>query len=297
MRITNSATLRNTLTELSANRTAIDSLQGQISSGLRISKSSDDPSAASEVMHSSSSLVALEQYKRNIDGATTRNSVEGNTLDQLTNIMARAKELMVASATGTTTTAARQVAGKEMEALFNTAVGLGATKFGEEYLYGGSAVTITPFTSTGTGSTLDFTSTTPSGSRAVQVAGSQSLVATHDGQQLFETSGVLTALRDATRALAAGDQASATNALPALDAAFDAVQTLQGEQGARANALDVASQNMTALKANLTAYRSQLRDVDIETAVTELVTKQTSYQAAMMATSKILGMTLTDYLR
>ena len=70
-----------------------------------------------------------------------------------------------------------------------------------------------------------------------------------------------------------------------------------GETGARSNALQIAGQNLTALKLNLTTYRSSLQDVDIEEAVTSMVTKQTAYQAAMMATSKVLGMTLTDYLR
>ncbi|CAN5240301.1 flagellar hook-associated protein FlgL [soil metagenome] len=297
MRITNGSTIRNSLAQLSSNRAAIDSLQAQISSGLRLTKASDDPAAASEVMHSSSDLLALDQYKRNIDGAASRNALEGSALDQLTNVLARAKELMVSQATGTATTATRAAAGAEMEQLFNTAVSLGGTKFGDEYMFGGDKVTQAPFTSLGTGATLDFTSTTPSGTRAIQTATGQSLVATHDGQQMFADSGMLTALRDAVRALASGDQATVTAELPALDTAFKAVQLLQGEQGARANALDVASQNVTALKANLTAYRSQLRDVDMESAMVALVTKQTSYQAAMLATSKILGMTLTDYLR
>ena len=297
MRITNGATIRNSLAQLGANRAAIDALQAQISSGLRLTKASDDPAAGAMVMQSSSALSALDQYKRNIDGASARNTLEGSTLDQLNNVLARAKELMVSQATGTATTATRAAAGAEMEQLFNTAVSLGGAKFGDEYMFGGDKVAQAPFISTGTGATLDFTTTTPSGTRSVQTGTGQSLVATHDGQQLFADSGVLTALRDAVHALSSGSQATVTAALPGIDSAFDNVQLLQGEQGARANALDVAAQNVTALKANLTAYRSQLRDVDVESAVTELVTKQTSYQAAMLATSKILGMSLTDYLR
>jgi flagellar hook-associated protein 3 FlgL len=297
MRITNSTMLSTTLSALDSNRTAINTLQAQISSGVRLTRPSDDPVGVSEVMHSSSSLTALVQYKRNIDSATARNTSEGTALDQLTNILSRAKELAVSQATSTATPESRRTAGAEMEQLFNTAVSLAGTKDGNEFLFGGDNVTQPPFTSTGTGTTLDFTTTSPSGSRSVAVAAGQTLVATHDGQQLFGDSGVLTALRDATRALQAGDQASITNAMPAIDSAFDNVQVLQGEQGARANALSVASQNVTALKANLTAYQSQLQDVDVESAVTELVTKQTSYQAAMLATSKILGMSLTDYLR
>lgn len=297
MRITNSTALRSSLSQLDANRTAIDTLQAQVSSGLRLTKPSDDPVGVSEVMHSNSSLTAITQYQRNIDAATARNTSEGTALDQLTNLLSRAKELAVAQSTGTANDATRKTAAAEMEQLFNTAVSLAGTKNGSEYLFGGDAVTQTPFTVTGTGSTLDFTTTNPSGSRSVAIAAGQSLVATHDGQQVFGDSGILAALRDATRALQSGNQANVTASMSALDSSFDNIQVIQGEQGARANALDVASQNLTALKANLTAYKTQLQGVDIESAVTELVTKQTSYQAAMLATSKILGMTLTDYLR
>ena len=297
MRITNSTALTSSLSQLDSNRTAIANLQAQISSGIRLAKPSDDPVAVSEVMHSNSSLSSLDQYKRNIDSATSRNSTEGTALDQLTNILERAKELAVSQSTDTANATTRKTAAAEMESLFNAAVALAGTKQGTEYLFGGNAVTQPPYTSTGTGSSLDFTTTNPTGARSVQVSASQTLVATHDGQQIFGDTGVLAALRDATHALQVGDHASIAAAMPGIDNAFDNVQVVQGEQGARANALTIASQNMTALKANLTAYRSQLQDVDIESAVTELVTKQNSYQAAMLATSKILGMNLTDYLR
>ncbi len=297
MRITNSATLRNALAQLSTNRTAIDDLQSQITSGLRIRKTSDDPQAAHEVMRASSSLTSLDQYKRNIDALNSRNDVEGKSLDSVTNLLSRAKELMVSAATGTATPATRAVAAAEMEQLFRSAVQVGSSKFGDEYVFGGDTSTTVPYAVTGSGSTIDFSTTTPAGTRSVAIGDGQSLVATHSGKELFEDSGVLAALRDATRALLAGDQQSSQNALAPLDAAFDNVQVLQGEQGARTNALDVAGQNITALKSNLTAYRSGLQDVDVETAVTALVTRQTAYQAAMLATSKVISMNLTDYLR
>jgi hypothetical protein len=169
MRITNSISLHNALAQLSTNRTAIDDLQSQISSGLRIQKNSDDPTAAHEVMRASSSLASLDQYKSNIDSLNARNSVEGSSMDQLTNIMARAKELMVGQATGTATPATRATAAAEMEQLFRSAVQIGGTQFNGEYMFGGDTSTTVPFTATGSGATLDFTTTTPSGSRSVAI--------------------------------------------------------------------------------------------------------------------------------
>jgi flagellar hook-associated protein 3 FlgL len=61
--------------------------------------------------------------------------------------------------------------------------------------------------------------------------------------------------------------------------------------------LDSAAENITAYKTNVTTFKSNLEEVDIETAVTELTQRQMAYQAAMLSTSKVMSLTLTDYLR
>ena len=42
--------------------------------------------------------------------------------------------------------------------------------------------------------------------------------------------------------------------------------------------------------------RSDLRDVEVEKAMLDLVGRQTLYQAAMAATTRVLGLSLADYL-
>jgi len=123
----------------------------------------------------------------------------------------------------------------------------------------------------------------------------------HDGKELLVDTGILDAVKKLSAAL---DQSSPTygtvgisDALSSLDSSFDSLQTLVGDVGARAKALDSASENITAYKTNVTTFKSDLEEVDIETAVTELTQRQTAYQAAMLSTSKVMSLTLTDYLR
>ena len=82
-----------------------------------------------------------------------------------------------------------------------------------------------------------------------------------------------------------------------LDAAFDSLQTLVGEIGAKGKTLESTQSNLDAYKTNLRTFKSTLEDVDLEQAVTYLTTRQMAYQAAMLATTKVMGLTLTDYLR
>src|SRR4051812_19379202 len=108
MRITNSMVLRNAVSGLQTNRAAVQRLQSQIASGVKVDTASDDPTVADQLMSSSSSLDAITQYKRNIDSATARNTVEDTALSQVTDLLARARELAVSQSTAASTAATRQ---------------------------------------------------------------------------------------------------------------------------------------------------------------------------------------------
>lgn len=54
--------------------------------------------------------------------------------------------------------------------------------------------------------------------------------------------------------------------------------------------------NVEALEFNLKTLRSDLAEVDLEEALTDLVSRQTTLQAAMAAASRMLSTTLADYL-
>jgi flagellar hook-associated protein 3 FlgL len=79
-------------------------------------------------------------------------------------------------------------------------------------------------------------------------------------------------------------------------AANGTVQSLLGAQGARINELESAALNLEKMELDLKAFRSDLRDTEVDKAMVELVGRQTLYQAAMSATSRILGLSLATYL-
>ncbi len=168
-------------------------------------------------------------------------------------------------------------------------------------MFGGDQNTTAPFGSTGAGATIDYTSTNPQGQRSIAIAPGQSIASTHDGTQVFVSSGVLDSVKQLARSL---DPASATygqtgtsDALNSVDSALNSLQTLIGETGANENELSTTTQNLAALKTNVTTFQSDLQGVDIEQAMTELTTRQTAYQAAMLAMSKVSDLTLTNYLK
>jgi len=301
MRITSNMIGAQQMAALQSNIQLMSKASQQVTSGKRLTQASDDPTAATNIMESASSLRALDQYKTNIQRASSRVGMEDSVLQQLGNILTRAKELGLSQAAGTADSQSRSVANAEVQQLFQQIVSLGNTKLGDEYLFGGNQTQTAPFSATGSGATLDYTTTTPQGQRSIQIGDGQTLAVAHDGKQMMLDTGVLDAVKQLSRAL---DPTSTTYgqdginaAMMSLDGAFNAVQTLVGDVGAQGKQLDSTQANLDAYKTNLTTFKSDLEDVDIETAVTDLTNRQVAYQAAMLATSKVMGLTLADYLK
>jgi flagellar hook-associated protein 3 FlgL len=301
MRITNSIISRGQIDGIASSMAALDRAQARVTTGKKLLAASDDPTATTQIMTSDTSLRALDQYRTNVQRATSRIGLEDSVLQQMGDLLTRAKELGAAQIGSNADQQTRAVANAELQDLFKEIVQLGNTKFGNEYMFGGDQSQTPPFTWTGAGVTLDYTTTNPSGTRNIEINDGQTMAVAMDGSQLLLNTGVLDAVRALSRAL---DPASGTygttgigNAMQDIDAAFDSVQTLVGDVGAKGKQLDTTQTNLDAFKANLQTFKSNLSEVDIEQAVTELTQRQVAYQAAMLATSKVMGLTLTDYLR
>ena len=265
MRITNGIIQRSTLANLQLSMRRLLDAQDQTTTGKRIRTASDDPIGASKVMQAAGSLRALDQYQRNIASATARLNAEEGTLDQLTTLLERANELGITQAVATASPTTRATAKAEVDQLLASAMQLGNRQHEGEFLFG-------------------------------EISAAQFLTTNHNGTKVFLDTNVLGALHQLSTALGTGDVTGIQTSLTALDSAHDALQNLIGDVGARASQLEVTSNNLVALDTQLRTFKSVVEDVDMEKAVTDLVSRQNAYQAAMLATSRVMGLSLADYL-
>ena len=293
MRITNNAVSRNALASLQRSLKQVDEAQHRATTGLRVERASDDPSASNSIMASGSSLRAITQYKRNIDSATARLNREESILDSVSQMLERAKELAVGQAGSNANAQTRLVTKAEIDQLIQQVVQLGNTSHEGEFLFGGDQSQTAPFT----GTVPPFASVPPTGTRRTEISSALSVRTNHNGSEVFLNSGVLAALDQLATGLGTDDSTVITASLTSLDAAHAKVQVLIGETGAAGQQFEVANANLDALNASLTTFKSNLQDADLEKAVTELVGRQTAYQAAMLATSRVMSLNLADYLR
>lgn len=303
MRVSNSIIIARSQLRLQQGLQGIDRVRDDIATGVKIRKMSDNPTDAGQLVRIGSSMRALAQFRRNADAGLNRAQAEETALDSLGNALTRAVELGVSQATATASADARLITKKEVDQLINLAVDLGNKRFGDAYLFGGTrsgeAPLQTPAPTTGRFSRLTDgigNPVDPSGNLTFEVGDGKFVTPNHNATEVFLDTDALDALRALSTALGNNDQAAIQTATDRLTAAHTNVQALVGTQGARINEMQDAQRNLDAMEFDLQVYRSDLRDTEIDKAMVELVGKQTLYQAAMSATSRILGLSLANYL-
>ncbi len=292
LRITNGILQKQALDGLQGNLRRISDANRQVVTGLRVAKGSDDPVAMGSIMSSSSSLRALEQYRRNLASASSRMSVQDGVMDQLTNTMIRAKELAVSQGSDSASAQTRQTSAKEVEQLREFVRSLANTKLAGVFVFGGNYADSEPIPTSGPDPLRP-----PSGDHKVEISEGRLVTTNHAAQEIFVDSGVMDAFDRLSTALNNDDPDEVRQSITDISNAFDQVQDLTGELGARMRQLDVTSSNVDALEVNLQTLRSDLQDAELEKAVTELVNRQSAYEAALAANARIFSTTITDYLR
>ncbi len=290
MRISSSLLQQRVLRQLQGNLSQLAEAQAQAASGKRFDRMSQDPIAGTQVMTADRGLRAIDQYRRNTIAARSRTDAEESVLGQVTDLLARAKELALQEGSAGGTAATRSAARAEVDRILEQVIALGNTQVGTEYLFAGHQVSTQPFD--GAGAYLG-----DDGPRSAEIGRDYRMVTNHTGRELLVNSGVIGSLQALSTELGNGNPPAIGQTAFALDSAFNATQTLLVTNGARVRQIDTAMQNSDALETSLILRRSELQDIDLEAATTHFVGVQNTLQAALLSASRVLNTTLTDYLR
>jgi len=237
-----------------------------------------------------STLRSIAQYRRTISRSRERLAAEENTLGQVTDILARIKELATGQGGSNASTASRLATATEVAQLRDQVISLGNVQIDGEFLFAGTTTTTAPFDPTGT-----YTGTATA--RASALAPGRTEETVHTGQQLFVDTGVLAVLADLEAALRADDGAAIRATMTGIDAAFDGVQNNLAEIGARDRSLDNLEASFDNREDAMSARRRDLAEIPLEEATLNLAAAQTALQAAYLVTSRLQSLSLTEYLR
>jgi flagellin-like hook-associated protein FlgL len=112
----------------------------------------------------------------------------------------------------------------------------------------------------------------------------------------IDVPGVFGNLAKLQTALAANDQAGITAAAEGLKSDYDRIVRVRGETGARIQELDSRQSNLQDENLATTGLLSNLKDTDFTAAISQFQTLQTSLQASLQSTARILNLSLMDFL-
>ena len=123
-------------------------LNGQIASGKRINKPSDDPTGTSRAMAYKVSIATGEQYLGNIDGAMSAITSAESAMSSVNTALTRVKELAVQAASDGTSDSSREALASEVGQLRDHLLSLANTKVGSSYIFSGYRTDAAAFNAT-----------------------------------------------------------------------------------------------------------------------------------------------------
>lgn len=147
MRVSTSMLFNTGIANIQKQHARLLEVQEEAASGKRVRRPSDDIVDTPRILSSRGTLETLEQFKRN---RATLNSILQSTdtaLEDVSNLLVRAKELAVQAANDTLTPSDRAFVAKEVEQLFAQAIQTGNSDIGGHHIFAGNRAEPPPLTS------------------------------------------------------------------------------------------------------------------------------------------------------
>jgi flagellar hook-associated protein 3 FlgL len=145
MKISNRLLYSQVYSDISRSDEILFKLTGQISSGKRINKPSDDPLGLSSVLTSRTELNMYSQYGKSINYATGWLSRMESILQNTDDLLSRASELTVQAASATSTADTRIGAAEEIKQIRSEILSNSNSKYVDKFIFSGTQTQTQPF--------------------------------------------------------------------------------------------------------------------------------------------------------
>lgn len=312
----------------------VEDLQLKGSTLKRVSKPSDDPLGNVELMALRSQNVDADQYLRNLNFAQTHLSYTENILEEMTDILVKAKELAIGQASSIYSPEIRAGVSKEIHQMRQQVLGLANKRIGNRYLFAGQKVLTRPFDADGkyqgdqnkinieinkdvfvpininghdlfygkgkkpvTKEQIDLT---PPGIE-VNTDGLHRTPAStapnaNESAESVAVS-VFDELRSLENALLTDNPQIIQGLLERLDTSTERMVSLRTEIGALTNTISNSETNIEKTKLLNEAHKSKIEDADVAELMGDLQKEQAVLKATYSASSKLMNVSLMDFLK
>jgi flagellar hook-associated protein 3 FlgL len=292
-RVTEGSIHTRVLANLQRNIAKGQKLQDQLSSGKQISRPSDSPTGTVASLQLRGEARSAQQYARNADDGMGWLGTLDNTLDGTSALINRARDLTVQGlSSGTNDAQSQKALAVEIDNIKASLIGYANTTYLDRPVFGGTTVDSAAYLA-------DGTYVGDGGQLSRTVGADASIPVTASGPKVFGTGDtqLFAVLQKISDGLKAGDTDGLSTSLENLDSAADLVKSTLSDVGARYNRLTQMKQTAQDRVLAVTSQLSDVEDVDLPKAIMEMQLQQTSYQAALAASAKVIQPSLIDFLR
>jgi len=299
MRITNNVLARSLLYNLNNAQQTMYKLENQLSSGLKITKPSDNPVAMENALRYKSTIAHVNQWKANAAEGLAYLETADDTMATISDVLKRAKELALQGANGSVNEKDREKIAIEIGQLKEQLMELANTRVGNKYIFAGTK-NVEPYpkggnTWLGSDDIMKF----PVGSAlsleiSVNGRGLFGVTEEADGTTKVE---MFQVLEDLKLALENSDEGALQQSLAAIDAQLDKVLDYRAQVGAKQNRMEAIHQQLDDTAANLSEFLAETLYADVAEVLVKFKTQENVYNAALAVGAQIIQPSLVDFMR
>lgn len=313
MRVATDAFTNTLINQVNTLSSEMNTLQNQVTTGLNVQSPSDNPDAMQTTLNDLASQSAQEQYTNNITALQSQANSNYSALQSLQSIVTQAQTIATEAGSATVTQSNLNDYASQITSLIQQAVQLVNSQNPEtgQYLFGGTNSSQPPFTAT-TDANGNVTGVTYQGNSSVNQAeiapgttisvgvpgvnnsgsGPQGLVTdSRTGADLFNH---LISLQNDL--LSGSTSAVTTTDSQNLKNDENNVTYQVAYNGNVQTRLETASSFATSQSQALTQGISNASSADVVQAMIQLNQTQAAYQAALETTSRVMQVSLVDFL-
>src|ERR1700730_13841148 len=127
------------LADLAALQKRMTKTQAELTSGIRISKPSDDPTAVGDVLQLESDVGRVTQVTSNLNNVKSQVDTASGVVQDAVSVLDQARSLAAQGASGTLDASGRTALATQAEQILNTLVDNSRATFDGQYLFSGDS--------------------------------------------------------------------------------------------------------------------------------------------------------------
>jgi flagellar hook-associated protein 3 FlgL len=291
MRITEDSTYRNLIRDLARIQERMQTSQNEISSGLKVAKPSDDPSAAADIVHIHAESGEAGQYLRNLDFGRTRLEFTDGVLDGVERMVERVRTLGQLSLTNLDTASLYVT---EVTGLRDQILAAANTGYQGRFIFGGSNTAVPPYQRQADGS---ITYQGNSDAVSLQVGRASKLQIQIPGNEVFTGAvDVFATVKRLNDAMTAGDKAGVNEEILNLERVAQQLSVSRSRIGGNVNVADSIEADLKAYELARASDLTRLQSADLSKAISDFTLNENALRAATAVGARISQLSILDYL-